>query len=91
MSNVLVPFTSFQEVAARKILDRDPRDEINRAYDLFDETGKGFIDIDDLRRVARELGENGLEESELRSMIDEFDLEGIGGVTRESFLNICMQ
>ncbi|KAJ5597859.1 hypothetical protein N7537_007943 [Penicillium hordei] len=90
-SNLLMPLSSFQAVTALKILERDPRDEILRAFELFDEGSKGFIDLEDLRRVARELGETGLEEEELRAMIEEFDLEGVGGVTREAFVGICWQ
>lgn len=60
-----------------------------RAFDLFDSEGKGRITVDDLRRVARELGE-GLEEEELNAMIEEFDLEGKGGVGKEEFATICM-
>ncbi|PWY87331.1 EF-hand [Aspergillus sclerotioniger CBS 115572] len=90
-SNLLMPLSAFQAVTALKILERDPRDEILRAFELFDEGGKGYIDLEDLRRVARELGETGLEEEELRAMIEEFDLEGVGGVTREAFVGICWQ
>ncbi|KAJ5606042.1 Centrin-3 [Penicillium lagena] len=90
-SNLLMPLSSFQAVTALKILERDPRDEILRAFELFDDGQKGFIDLEDLRRVARELGETGLEEEELRAMIEEFDLEGVGGVTREAFVGICWQ
>ena len=86
-----MPLSAFQTIAARKILERDPREEIIRAFELFDEGGKGYIDLEDLRRVARELGETGLEEEELRAMIEEFDLEGVGGVTREGFVSICLQ
>ncbi|KAE9370459.1 EF-hand [Stipitochalara longipes BDJ] len=80
---------SFQTIAAKLISERDPRDEILRAFALFDTEDKGIISLEDLRRVARELGE-GLEEEELIAMIDEFDLEGKGGVGREEFVNICM-
>lgn len=86
-----MPLSAFQTITAHKILERDPREEILRAFELFDEGGKGYIDLEDLRRVARELGETGLEEDELRAMIEEFDLEGVGGVTREGFLSICWQ
>jgi Ca2+-binding EF-hand superfamily protein len=71
------------------IAARDPRDEILRAFSLFDTEGKGMITLDDLRRVARELNE-GLEEEELVAMIEEFDLEGKGGVGQEEFVGICM-
>lgn len=68
---------------------RDPREEILRAFELFDQSGKGRITLDDLRRVARELGE-GLQEEELQAMIEEFDVTGEGGVGREEFVGICM-
>ena len=89
-SRLLLPFPQFQTVMAQKILARDPREEILRAFELFDEGGKGKINLNDLRRVARELGE-GLEEEELAAMIEEFDLDGDGAIDREEFLGICLQ
>ena len=89
-TRLLLPLTQFQAIMARKILERDPREEILRAFELFDEGGKGKIDLQDLRRVARELGE-GLGEEELAAMIDEFDLDGDGAIDREEFLGICLQ
>lgn len=89
-SRLLLPFPQFQTVMAQKILARDPREEILRAFELFDEGGKGKINLGDLRRVARELGE-GLEEEELAAMIEEFDLDGDGAIDREEFLGICLQ
>ena len=88
-SKLLLPFTSFQYLMAAKILARDPREEILRAFELFDEGGKGKISLDDLRRVARELGE-GLQEEELVAMIEEFDLDGDGMIDQEEFLGICL-
>ncbi|KAM0801431.1 hypothetical protein BDR22DRAFT_796310, partial [Usnea florida] len=88
-SRLLLPFPQFQTVMAQKILARDPREEILRAFELFDEGGKGRINLSDLRRVARELGE-GLEEEELAAMIEEFDLDGDGAIDREEFLGICL-
>ena len=46
------------------ILARDPLDELRRAFRLFDTDNKGKINIRDLKRVAKELGE-GLSEDEL--------------------------
>lgn len=74
---------------AHRIISRDPRDEIMRAFELFDEGGKGKITLQDLRRVARELGE-GLQEEELTAMIEEFDLDGDGAIGREEFVGICL-
>jgi len=89
-TRLLLPLPAFQSLMAGKILARDPREEILRAFELFDEGGKGKIDLADLRRVARELGE-GLGEEELAAMIDEFDLDGDGAIDREEFVGICLQ
>lgn len=60
-----------------RILDRDPKEEVLKAFKLFDDDESGKISLRNLRRVARELGENVTDE-ELRSMIDEFDTDGDG-------------
>lgn len=86
---LLLPLATFQTLMASRILARDPRDEILRAFDLFDEGGKGKISLQDLRRVARELGE-GLQEEELVAMIEEFDMDGDGAISREEFVSICL-
>lgn len=88
-SRLHLTLPAFQTIASSLIANRDPKEEILRAFDLFDTDGKGMISLDDLRRVARELGE-GLEEEELAAMIEEFDLEGKGGVGRDEFLGICL-
>lgn len=51
------------------------RDEMVRAFDLFDVDRKGFITIDDLTRVVAELGEK-LSKEELLEMIAEADQSG---------------
>ncbi|SLM39096.1 cell division control protein cdc31 [Lasallia pustulata] len=89
-SRLLLPLAQFQSIMSQRILARDPREEILRAFELFDEGGKGKIDLQDLRRVARELGE-GLEEEELAAMIEEFDMDGDGAISREEFVDICLQ
>ncbi|RPA88365.1 EF-hand, partial [Choiromyces venosus 120613-1] len=76
-SRLYVSQEAFTSIMTQKILERDPLDEILRAFDLFANAAGGGtaqeskIGIEDLRRVARELGET-LEEEELRAMIDEF-------------------
>ncbi|KAF2247849.1 EF-hand [Trematosphaeria pertusa] len=86
---LLLSFQSFQTLMAQRILARDPQEEIIRAFELFDEGGKGKITLQDLTRVARELGE-GLQHDELVAMIEEFDMDGDNAISREEFINICL-
>jgi centrin-3 len=86
---LLLPHAAFVNLAAVRITERNPQDEIMRAFDLFDQEGKGRIELEDLRRVARELGE-GLQDEELVAMIEEFDIRGEGGIDRDAFLGICL-
>ena len=80
-SRMLISYDSFAQVMAEKIAARDPLEEIVRAFSLFAGTavqssqGEELrIGVEDLRRVAKELGEN-LEEEEIQAMIREFDLD----------------
>ncbi|PVI04134.1 EF-hand [Periconia macrospinosa] len=86
---LLLSFQSFQTLMAQKISSRDPVEEVIRAFDLFDEGGKGRITLQDLERVARELGE-GLQQEELVAMIEEFDMDGDNAISRQEFIDICM-
>ena len=49
---------------SEKIAARDPMEEIRRAFSLFDDDGTGKISLRNLKRVAKELGEN-LDDEEL--------------------------
>ena len=66
VSTVVLLTTRFSAVTER-ILARDPNEEIRRAFQLFDDDGKGKIDLRNLRRVAKELGEP-LDDEELYVM-----------------------
>ncbi|KAI1436248.1 hypothetical protein GGR50DRAFT_251227 [Xylaria sp. CBS 124048] len=79
----------FQSIAAKYIAARDPREELLKTFMLFDKGSKGMITVDDLRTVVKELNED-VPENEIHSMIEQFDVEGKGGVSREEFVGIFL-
>lgn len=82
-----ISYDDFCEVMTERVLERDPLDEVLKAFRLFDESESGRIGVRDLRRVARELGET-VSDEELRAMIDEFDTDGDGEINQEEFIAI---
>lgn len=67
--------------------EKDSREEIIKAFRLFDDDETGKISFKNLKRVAKELGEN-LTDEELQEMIDEADRDGDGEINQEEFLRI---
>lgn len=67
--------------------ERDPLEEIRKAFQLFDDDGSNFISLKNLRRVAKELGET-MTDDELQEMIDEADRDGDGQISEEEFIRI---
>ena len=65
-----------------KMGDRDSPEEIRRVFKLFDDDETGKISFRNLKRVARELGEN-MTDEELQEMINKADLDGDGEVNEE--------
>lgn len=75
---------------SERYADRDPEEEIRKAFSLFDDDHSGKITIKNMKRVARELGEN-LTEDELQAMIDEFDRDQDGEISSDEFMYIMKQ
>jgi len=82
-----IEFEEFLKMMAQKILNRDPKDEILKAFRLFDDDETGKISFKNLKRVAKELGER-MSDEELQEMIDEADRDADGEVNQEEFLRI---
>merc|ERR1712054_417574 len=82
-----IEYEEFLKMMTHKILNRDPKDEILKAFRLFDDDETGKIPFKNLKRVAKELGER-MTDEELQEMIDEADRDGDGEVNEEEFLRI---
>ncbi|RIA95289.1 EF-hand protein [Glomus cerebriforme] len=86
----VITFEDFFKVMAERVINRSPIEEIHRAFQLFDDDNTGKISLRNLKRVAKELGEN-LDEDELQAMIDEFDLDEDGEINEEEFIKIMTE
>ena len=62
-------------------------DDADASLRLFDDDETGKISFKNLKRVAKELGEN-MTDEELQEMIDEADRDGDGEVSEEEFFRI---
>ena len=63
------------------------REDLLQCFNLFDDDQTGHITLRNLKRVAKELGEN-MTDEELAEMIEEADRDGDGEINEEEFLRI---
>lgn len=82
-----ITFEELSDVLSDKLDERNGISEMRAAFDLFDYNSKGYITVDDLRKVAEELGES-IPEEQLKEMISEADTRGSGNVCEADFCAI---
>lgn len=70
-----------------KQAERDPIEEMRKAFRLFIDDETDRISLKHLKRVAKELGET-MNDDELQEMIDEADRDGDGAISEEDFIRI---
>ncbi|KAJ1676740.1 Calcium-binding component of the spindle pole body (SPB) half-bridge, partial [Spiromyces aspiralis] len=85
-----ISYEEFDKVASQLISERDPIEEYRKAFRLFDESGSGKITVNNLRRIAKELGED-MDDDELQAMIEEFDFDQDGAISEEEFIKIMVE
>jgi len=83
----VIDFPEFLDMMTTKMAERDPREEMIKAFRLFDDDESGKISFKNLKRVAKELGEN-MTDEEIQEMIDEADRDGDGEISEEEFMRI---
>ena len=88
--NGRVDYDTFLEVVRALTARRDPAAHLMKAFDLFDTDSTGKISVQNVQTVSANLGER-LAESEIKAMIDEFDRDQDGYISRREFLYIMQQ
>jgi len=83
----VIDFPEFLDMMTAKMQERDPREEMMKAFRLFDDDESGKISFKNLKRVAKELGEN-MTDDEIAEMIEEADRDGDGEIGEEEFMRI---
>lgn len=82
-----IDYDEFQTMMTVKMSQRDSKEEMMKAFRLFDDDETGRISFKNLKRVAKDLGED-ISDEELQEMIDEADREGTGEVSLDDFMRI---
>jgi centrin-1 len=82
-----IDFNEFLDMMTVRMTSKDSREDILKVFRLFDDDNKGKISLENLRRVARELGED-MTEDELKEMVARADLDGDGFINEDEFYNI---
>lgn len=83
--NEMITRDEFYSLAGRKLIQKE---QALKAFALFDPSEKGVVILEDLQRVASELGEE-LTVVEMEEMIREVDQSGEGLLTTEDFVKIA--
>jgi centrin-1 len=82
-----IDFLQFLKLVNRTLQNRDPVDEIGKAFMRFDDDSTGRISFRNLKRVSLELGEQ-LTEDELREMIKAADTDFDGEIGQQEFVEL---
>ncbi|KAH7566576.1 hypothetical protein JRO89_XS08G0191900 [Xanthoceras sorbifolium] len=67
-----IDFDEFAHMMTAKIGERDTKEELTKAFQIIDQDNNGKISVEDIKRIAKELGEH-FTDREIHDMIDEAD------------------
>ena len=81
-----ISFEEFLAAIGNKLGNKETRDGINKIFDLFDDDSTGTINIRNMKRVAKELGEV-LTDAELKEILARAGSNG-EDISRDDFYHI---
>merc|ERR1711964_220949 len=82
-----IEFDEFLDMMTARMSDKDTKEDIYKVFRLFDDDKTGYITINNLKRVAKDLGET-MSNEDLEEMIERADSSGSKQVSFEDFYNI---
>ena len=82
-----IEFDEFLDMMTARISDKNSREDIERVFKLFDSDRTGEISLDNMKRVAKELGED-ISPQELQEIVQRADLDGDGALTLDDFYQV---
>ena len=82
-----IDFDEFLDAITSKLGDKETRAGIAKIFALFDDDKTNTVNIKNLTRVAKELGET-MTNEELREMIERADSNGDGEISLDDFYTI---
>merc|ERR1712057_120559 len=85
-----IGFPEFLQMMTHKILNKDPKDDMLKAFRLFDDDGTGKVSFKNIKRVAKETNQT-LTDEELQEMLTDADKDGDGELNEEEWLILCQK
>merc|ERR1719502_1627631 len=82
-----IGYPEFLKMMTNKILNKDPKDDMLKAFRLFDDDQTGSVTLKNLKRVAKETNQT-LTEDELQEMLNDADKDGDGVLDESEFLGM---
>ena len=79
-----IDFNEFFKIVRKTMQDRDPMDELDKAFQRFDDDCTDRISFRNLKRVSLELGEQ-LTDEELKEMLAHADADKDGEIGKNDF------
>ena len=83
----VINFDDFNDIMSQKVAERDPVEEMKKAFMLLCEDNQERITLKSLKKTADELGET-MTKEELEEMIREADYDGDGEIGEDDFIKI---
>lgn len=82
-----VDFAEFLDLMTEQDVQESSKEELRKVFNLFDVDQIGFIELNNLKRIVKELGES-LKEEEIVDLITKSDADGDGRVSFQEFYDI---